>query len=239
MPLASATLMHSTKHSLATRALLTAAFLGLTISGAAAASACGGESLDPAREHDSAVGTVGPDGRVTLPDGNVVLPDGAPAPPLEDSGDIDPPRPLIDGGKAFDFAPAYVAALGPSSRSDAGHSFATNTPASNPKGTICINCHKAGGTADGMPFMAGGSIKYQSNNAPAPMVEVRLKAFISTNAVSAYTDNDGNWFIPQAVATDAGVGFSVRPGIRNDTSVRTMGPSPAIGACNKCHIAYL
>ena len=86
-----------------------------------------------------------------------------------------------------------------------------------------------------MPFFAGGSVYYLADGGPASMAEVRLKAYISSASVSGYTDNDGNWFVPLAVSQDAGVGFSVRPGIRNATLVRTMGPSPAIGVCNQCH----
>lgn len=200
---------------------------------------CGGQDVGPAR-------VLNDSGYLVLPDGNVVLPDGAPVPledgatpdPDEDSGDPVFPAP-IDAGKAFDFAPPYVAALGPSSRSDAGHKFAANVPPSNPRGTICITCHSDAGTASNMPFFAGGSVRRQADSGPFPEVEVRLKAYVSSNAVSAYTDQDGNWFIPQEVARDAGVQFSVRPGVRNATSTRTMGPTAGTGVCNKCHIAYL
>src|SRR5688572_26294801 len=65
------------------------------------------------------------------PDAPVVIEDGAIEEDAsewgEDSG-IDPNPPPIDGGKAFDFAAPYAAALGASSRSDAGHNFANNNP---------------------------------------------------------------------------------------------------------------
>lgn len=211
-----------------------------TLGVAALSSACGGEDQDPARSHSDGMTAVGPDG-APLPTGTTTsptstgtydpgappeLPDGAPLPPG------------IDAGKAFDYAPPYVANLGPSSRSDAGHNFAANTPRSNPRGTICLDCHKVGGAAAGRPFFAGGTVK-QTSGAPAPSVEVRLKAYISPNAVTAYTDDDGNWFITPGAAADAGVGFSVRPGVRNATALRMMGPSAAFGRCNQCHIASL
>ncbi len=175
------------------------------------------------------------DGTTPPTDGSVVIDDAdADAGFAEDSGiDINPPP--IDGGKAFDFAPPYVADLGPSARSDAGHNFASNTPKSNPWRTRCVDCHKAGGTAASRPFFAAGSVYYLADAGPASMAEVRLKSYVNANAVSAYTDNDGNWFVPLDVAQDAGVQFSLRPGIRNATQVRMMGPSPAIGVCNQCH----
>lgn len=145
------------------------------------------------------------------------------------------PPPPFDGGRAFDFAPPYVAKLGPSSRSDAGHNFAANTPPSNPWKTRCIDCHKVGGSAASRPFFAGGSVYLLADGGAATMAEVRLKRTLNANAVSAYTDQDGNWFVPLGAAQDAGVNFSLRPGIRNATLLRTMGPSPAIGVCNQCH----
>ena len=83
-----------------------------------------------------------------------------------------------------------------------------------------------------MPFFAGGTVE---TNGDRSQIEVRLKAFISANAVNTHTDGDGNWFIPAAAAADAGVNFSVRPGVRNASRTRTMCPSPAIGNCNQCH----
>jgi hypothetical protein len=218
--------------------VLVGALLGSVLVAALAASGCSGEELDPPRTHSDA-GRPG----AFLADGapGILLPDGAVVPiEADDAGPEDPPpNGGIDSGKAFDRADAYVETLGPSSRSDAGHAFAGNVPPSNPKGTICINCHKAGGTADGMPFFAGGTVKQDSDGGPAASVEVRLKAYISFNAVSSYTDEDGNWFITKDAAEDAGVVFSVRPGIRNAVKQRAMGSSPALGACNKCHIAVL
>lgn len=211
-----------------------------TLGIAAMSSACGGAEEDPARTHADGM-IVGPDGALIPPGSTSTTATPSPtddpgAPPVLPDG---APLPLgIDAGKAFDYAPPYVATLGPSSRSDAGHNFAANTPRSNPRGTICIDCHKPTGVAASLPFLAGGSIK-QTNGAPAPSVEVRLKAYISPNAVTAYTDDDGNWFVTSAYAADAGVGFSVRPGVRNATSLRMMGPSAAIGRCNQCHIASL
>lgn len=200
--------------------------------------ACGGDDLAPARAFGDAAATdalVSADG-APLDDGGVT--------PDDDSGLLNPNDldagypPTIDAGRAFDYAPDYVETLGPSSRSDAGHNFAGNTPPSNPKNSQCIDCHKSGGAAGSRPFFAGGTVKF-TNGSPAPKVEVRLKTYLSANAVNAYTDDDGNWFIPLEAAPDAGVTFPVRPGVRNATSLRTMGPSPVIGRCNQCHIASL
>lgn len=203
---------------------------------ASALLACGGDDTDPARAHSDA----SPGGVTVLPDGATILPDGAVIPTPDGSvDDLDAaPPPKIDAGYAFDYAPPYVETLGPSSRSDAGHNFATNTPPSNPAKTMCIDCHKAGASAASRPFFAGGTVKF-TNGTPAPKVEVRLKAYLSATSVVAYTDDDGNWYVPSQVAADAGVTFSVRPGVRNATSMKMMTPSPAIGRCNQCHIASL
>lgn len=184
------------------------------------AAACSDEAdPEPARRPDAApVATVGPDG--------AALEGGA----LTDQ--ITPPP--LDGGTAWDFAPPYVATLGPSSRSDAGHN-SKNNPKSNPADTKCLDCHSTTGSASNMPFFAGGTVRFQSNNAPAPSAEVRVKRTLNANAISAYTDQDGNWFIPLAAAQAANVNFSLRPGVRNASIVRMMGPSPAIGNCNQCH----
>lgn len=182
--------------------------------------ACSSEDEDPARARRDA----GPDtGKSPILDGGPV---DSPA-----AADV-PTTPPIDGGHAFDFAPPYAPQLGPSSRSDAGHNFATNTPPSNPYRTQCLTCHREGGTAATRPFFAAGTVQTTGDKS---QIEVRLKAFISANAVSAYTDADGNWFIPTSQAAAANVVFSVRPGVRNATKLRTMGPSPAIGNCNQCH----
>jgi hypothetical protein len=194
------------------------------------ASACGGEeSSDPAKRKDAAAeGTVLLDGQIVLPDGAIVFPDDAAA--IDQY--VPPP---IDAGYGWDNADAYVANLGPSARSDAGHNFVGNVPRSNPVKQQCLNCHKDGGAAGDVLFFAAGSIKYSADGGPAPMAEVRLKAYTNFNAISTYTDNDGNWYITREMAADAGVGFAVRPGVRNATITRQMGSSPAIGNCNQCH----
>lgn len=216
-------------------ALLGLASLGATLGVSACFSAEG--------EPSSSSSDAGPAPQViTLPDGaviiGVVLPDGAivevPIPDAGDSG-IAPVIPGIDAGNGFDYAPPYVQTLGPSSRSDAGHNFAANKPPSNPWKTRCVDCHKAGGSAASRPFFAGGSVRNRPDGGPAAMAEVRLKTYYAPNAVNAYTDDDGNWFIPLAAAQDAGVNFSVRPGIRNAAVTRIMPASPAAGWCNQCH----
>lgn len=170
-------------------------------------------------------GSVAVDARSTV--------DAAPTPVADASIDqyVEPP---FDAGRAFDFAEPYIGIPGPSSRSDAGHAT-TNTPKSNPANTLCLDCHKVGGSAAARPFFAGGTVRFQVDGGPAHMAEVRLKAYYTTAAISAYTDEDGNWFVPLAAAQDAGVNFSVRPGVRNQNGTRTMGSSPAIGNCNACH----
>jgi hypothetical protein len=154
------------------------------------------------------------------------------APPATDSGSHDDaavPDAGHDAAKpkdAFGGAPAYASKTGPSTRKG-GHSFAGNTPKTNPAGKACLNCHGASGGAP--TFAAAGTV--YAGATPAASIEVRA---IGTDgmAYSAYTDADGNFFFPAAVAP---IAFASMAGARNATDTRLMGAVAPSGNCNDCH----
>jgi hypothetical protein len=129
---------------------------------------------------------------------------------------------------AFSGAAAFVATTGPSARM-AAHVFAGNTPTTNPAKQPCLACHVAGGAATPFAF-AGTAFKDVAGTLPAAGVEIRVRAPDGT-AVSAYTDQDGNFYQATAMVFPASVG------LRNSTSARGMMAMPPAGGCNaaQCH----
>ena len=129
---------------------------------------------------------------------------------------------------AFTGAGAFVATTGPSARMPS-HAFAGNTPTTNPAKQACLGCHVAGGAATPFAF-AGTAFKDVAGTIPAVGVEVRVRAADGT-AVSAYTDQDGNFYHAAAIAFPASVG------VRNATSSHVMMGMPPAGGCNgaQCH----
>lgn len=130
---------------------------------------------------------------------------------------------------AFTGAAAYVATNGPSTQKGA------HPNGGNPAKVDCLtsNCHGAGGS--GPRFAAGGTVfTSAAATTPAAQVEVRLRD-AAGNAVSAYTDANGNFFVRAAAA--AALVFPVQTGARNAAATRAMSATIANGACNSaaCH----
>jgi hypothetical protein len=129
---------------------------------------------------------------------------------------------------AFTGAGAFVATTGSSARMTA-HAFAGNTPITNPAKQACLGCHVAGGAAKAFAF-AGTAFNDVAGTIPAVGVEVRVRAADGT-AVSAFTDEDGNFYQAAPIAFPANVG------VRSATSSHTMMGLPPDGGCNnaQCH----
>lgn len=113
----------------------------------------------------------------------------------------------------------------------------------NPAGHSCVDeCHSAGKPAATKPFVAGGTV-YTDNTGTTPVaagVEVRIRN-PNGQAVSAYTDENGNFFIRQG---DFDIAQGAAPGIRDAVNgpmlmVSQLGPGTALGgACGNgpaCH----
>lgn len=125
---------------------------------------------------------------------------------------------------AFAGAPGFLPQPGMSAR-QAGHSFNSNTPKTNPAGKACLNCH-GGGSAPA--FAAAGTV--YDGTAPAASVEVRAYG-ADGKAYSAYTDADGNFFIRATTQLT----LPAFVGARNAASTRVMGSAANKGNCNECH----
>jgi hypothetical protein len=130
---------------------------------------------------------------------------------------------------AFTGAAAYVATLGPSTLKGA------HPNGGNPAKVDCLSsgCHGAGGA--GPRFAAGGTVfTSAAATTPAAQVEVRLRDGAG-DAVKAYTDANGNFFVRAADA--AALTFPVAAGARNAAATQPMSATIANGACNSagCH----
>jgi hypothetical protein len=126
---------------------------------------------------------------------------------------------------AFTGATAFVPQLGPSTRKSS-HNFPGNTPTTSPMGQACSNCHN---------FFAGGTVFADAaGTMPAPGVEVRARD-AAGNAVSAFTDQDGNFYIPNPGA----VTLPAHIGVRNTATTKLMSGTIASGTCasSSCHVA--
>lgn len=135
------------------------------------------------------------------------------------------PVPPPPAANAFTGASAFVSQLGPSTRKSS-HNFPGNTPTTSPMGKACSNCHN---------FFAGGTVFADAaGTMPAPGVEVRARD-AAGNAVSAFTDQDGNFYIsnPGAVTLPAHVG------VRNAATTKLMSSTIGSGTCasGSCHVA--
>ena len=131
-----------------------------------------------------------------------------------------PPPPV----NAFTGASAFVSQLGPTTRQTA-HNFPGNTPTTSPKGQACSNCHSF--------FMGGTIFADAAGTMPAAGVEVRARNAAGT-AVSAWTDQDGNFYMP----TSGGVAFPASVGVRNAATTKVMSASLGAGTCaaSACHV---
>src|SRR5688572_2984374 len=133
-------------------------------------------------------------------------------------------KPPPDPG-AFLGAQAYAATVGPTTRKPQ-HNFAGNTPTTNPAGRPCLQCHGAAGPAPRFAF--AGTIT-KNGTQPAPNVEVRI-IDANNKAVTAYTNADGNFFIP--FATSGALAFPVKGGARDADTTKLMKGTAANGNCN-------
>lgn len=163
-------------------------------------------------------------------------------------GDVPESTSATDGGAdadaAGDAAAKDASAPPPTAFTGAAAYAATNGPSTlkgehpnggNPAKVDCLtsNCHGAGGS--GPRFAAGGTVfTSAAGTTPAAQVEVRLRD-AAGNAVSAYTDASGNFFVRAAAA--AALTFPVQTGARNTATTRAMSATIANGACNSaaCH----
>lgn len=213
----------------------------LLLAGAAvtlSAVACGGladEDITGARR-TSRAGTSPGSASDAPPDGPVVDSSGTSSPAADassptttsdagagasDSGPAPAPAPAT----AFTGAPAYVATTGTTSIRGAHGAFPNNDPAKQ----NCLGCHN--------DFFAGGTVyKDAAGTMPAAQVEVRVRS-ANGNAVRAYTDAVGNFFITKTAATTAGVTLPALVGARNATVTKPMASMISSGACNTsgCH----
>lgn len=196
------------------------ALASLVLGSFAMLAACSGGPGEPV-DHGGAAPT-----STTLPSDPAPVADAAAADGGADSAAPDAARDAARPKDAFEGAPTYVAKVGPGTRKG-GHSFAKNTPVTNPAGKACLDCHGASGGAP--TFAAAGTI-YQGA-APASGVEVRA---VGTDgaAYSAYTDADGNFFFRAAAAP---IAFGSLMGARSATTTKLMTSLAANGNCNACH----
>ncbi len=132
------------------------------------------------------------------------------------SGSTPPPP-----ANAFSGAAAYAAKLGPSARQGA------HTGVGGPQNLDCANCHN---------WLIGGTVWMDAaGTMPAPSVEVRVRD-AAGNAASAYTDQDGNFYLP---AGTGGVTLPAEIGVRNGTTTKLMGSTLSAGGCaaGACHVS--
>jgi hypothetical protein len=177
----------------------------------------GTAAADPAA--DGGVDPASAPGTDSLADGGDVADGAADAGP--DGATVTPPAPVT----AFTGAGAFVSQLGPSTRKSS-HNFAGNNPPTSPMGQACSNCHN---------FFAGGTVYADAaGTMPAPGVEVRARNAAGV-AVSAWTDQDGNFYMP----TSGGVTLPASIGVRNAAATKAMSSSIATGTCasSSCHVA--
>lgn len=103
----------------------------------------------------------------------------------------------------------------------------------NPAGHSCVEeCHSAGKPAATKPYAAGGTV-YTDNGSNAPVgagVEVRIRN-PDGKAISVYTDENGNFFIPAADFTIQDLAHS---GIRNATDTQLMGTTLSAATGGQC-----
>lgn len=204
--------------------------LALLLLSSLAAIACGAVACsgpDYSRDEGSTTPTTSSPTEPTSKDGGVAEDDDVEGEREEDSGVTDAAQ-GVDAAKpasAFTGAPAYAAKLGPATRK-AGHSFAKNTPQTNPAGKACLDCHAGGGAP---AFAAAGTV-YEGAK-PAASVEVRVFGADGV-ARSAFTNADGNFFFR---AAGQPLAFPALAGVRNATGTTLMTGHATKGNCNECH----
>ncbi len=131
---------------------------------------------------------------------------------------------------AFTGAPAYAATTGPSTLKTGHSNFNAQN---NPVGRPCLNCHGAGGGATQFTF-AGSAFKDSGGTMPAAQVEIRLRDK-NGKALSAFTDANGNFFLP--LNPNGDLAFPAHAGGRDTNTTKLMNATVANGNCNSCHKA--
>ncbi len=151
-----------------------------------------------------------------------------------------------DGGGGSDdgavFQQPYVAQAAQLSSTQALHADRIPGGSQNPAGHNCVGeCHSVGLDAGGKPFAAAGTVYTDNtgNTAVGPGVEVRIRNANGT-AQSAFTDENGNWFIRVG---QFDIQQNAIPGIRDAVNgpmlmASYLGPGAAGGACaaGTCHV---
>lgn len=149
------------------------------------------------------------------------------------------------GDDAALFQAPYAPGTAQLSSNQAKHTEQATIGKQNPAGHSCVNeCHSAGGAAVTLSqtaaFSAAGTVYTDGTGATAVPagVEVRIRN-PDGKAVSAYTDDNGNFFIRQS---DFTIQTGASAGVRNATQpmlmVSTLAAGAAGGACangNGCH----
>jgi hypothetical protein len=140
------------------------------------------------------------------------------------SGDASGPSPFVD---AFLGAPVFQSVLGPTARRTA-HNFPGNTPTTNPANQACASCHPG--------FSMGGTVfKDAQGTIPAAGIEVRVRD-ATGNALSAYTDSDGNFYLRKPAAST--FNYPAHTAVRDATKMTGMVATIANGNCASagCHV---
>jgi hypothetical protein len=102
-----------------------------------------------------------------------------------------------------------------------------HTGVGGPQNFNCNGCHN---------WLIGGTVwKDAAGTTPASSVEVRVLDGAG-HAASAYTDQDGNFYLP---AGTGGVTLPAHVGVRDAANVKTMSAQIAAGSCaaSACHVA--
>lgn len=144
------------------------------------------------------------------------------------------PAPGAPGAAAFAGAPAYVAALGPSTidTSGKGNGHLSFNAAGNPAGQACTTCHD-GAKKGGAPAFAFAGTVYEDKAATKPAARVEVRVLNADGkGLSTYTDANGNFFFRQTEGTLKPPAIA---GVRTATVASSMANKINDGNCNQCH----
>lgn len=100
-------------------------------------------------------------------------------------------------------------------------------------GLNCMNCHKAGGSGEGI-FTAAGTIYNSAATATYPNATIKFYTGPNGTGTLMYTvsgDNLGNFYTSQALNFSAGL----YPVVQGITTTMYMSTSISTGQCNSCH----
>lgn len=109
-----------------------------------------------------------------------------------------------------------------------------NETESHNAGQNCMNCHKQGGSGEGI-FTVGGTIYNSARTAVYPNATVKLYTGPNGTGTLVKTievDGKGNFYTTETIA----FGTGLYPTVTGTTgSVSAMGPSITTGQCYSCH----